>query len=242
MILNGDDELLMETAMGFNRRVHTYGTRPNNEIRISRIEDEGQDGSRFVLEYDEETLEVRIHVPGFHNIMNAAAAASVAMLTGVDKEKISSGLKIYRGTQGRFTPLVISENITLLDDSYNSNPSSLRAMLQTVKAIAGGSRRIIVALGEMLELGEETIPAHIEAGEMVAETKADLFLAMGEHAGYMLKGAVDRGFPSAIAVEVKSHEEMIEKIRDVMKENDLILVKGSRRIGLDRVVRGLREE
>lgn len=242
VILNGDDELLMKSAGRFNRRKYTFGVGRHNNFRADSIEDLGRDGSSFVIRYEGGSLPAQIKVPGYHNVMNALAASSAALCMGVSEDKIAEGLNRYKGTKGRLVPVDITDNITLLDDTYNSNPSSLKAVLQTLKKMAGDNRRIIVALGEMLELGEYTEEAHFEAGEMVAETGVSYFMVMGDHAQQMLKGAVEKGFSSESMSEVKTHDEMTKKIRDVMGNNSLILIKGSRGAGLDRVVRNLLEE
>ena len=88
----------------------------------------------------------------------------------------------------------LPDGVTLVDDTYNCNPASLKAALDSVKALVTGEGRLIVGLGEMLELGDETVPAHLEAGKMVAELGAFCFLAMGEHAPQMIEGAVSKGF------------------------------------------------
>jgi UDP-N-acetylmuramyl pentapeptide synthase len=130
---------------------------------------------------------------------------------------------------------------TVIDDTYNSNPASLRAALDSLKALRDDTGRVIVGLGEMLELGVETVPAHREAGSMVAELGADTFLALGEHAEDMLQGALEAGFPADKATIVTSREEMTHRIREKMQSGDLILLKGSRRMGLERVIEGLQE-
>jgi UDP-N-acetylmuramoyl-tripeptide--D-alanyl-D-alanine ligase len=242
VILNGDDKILMGAAKRFNRKTYTYGTCPDNDIRADKIDDLGQEGSLFEVTYEGGSFPIGIRVPGYHNILNAIAASAIAICMGISVNNITRGLNKYKGTKGRLIPVTLQDNVILLDDTYNSNPSSLGSVLQTVKKMAGDSRRIIIGLGEMLELGEEAIPAHLEAGEMVAETGAGYFLAMGEHARYMLKGAIDKGFPSEMTVEVKSHQDMVNEIKNAMKKDDLILLKGSRRIGLDRVVQDLREK
>jgi UDP-N-acetylmuramoyl-tripeptide--D-alanyl-D-alanine ligase len=92
----------------------------------------------------------------------------------------------------------------------------------------------------MLELGQATASAHLEAGAMAAETRAVCFLAMGEHAAEMIAGALVKGFPAAQAEIVLSHAEMIRKIKAVLQPGDVIFLKGSRRIGLDQVAAGLK--
>jgi UDP-N-acetylmuramoyl-tripeptide--D-alanyl-D-alanine ligase len=129
----------------------------------------------------------------------------------------------------------------LIDDTYNSNPSSLRAALESIGALVHQGTRVIVGLGEMLELGDETVPGHVEAGEMVAEAGADWFVALGDHAPEMIRGAVDKGFPQERAIRVKDHQEMGAKILEMMKPGDLVFLKASRRTGLDRVADRLKE-
>jgi UDP-N-acetylmuramoyl-tripeptide--D-alanyl-D-alanine ligase len=129
-----------------------------------------------------------------------------------------------------------------VDDTYNANPFSLKFALDSLKGLAVNGGRVIVGLGEMLELGEETIPAHLEAGAMVAELGAHYFVVMGEHAREMIQGALEKGFPSEQAAVAGSHEEMAKRIKDVMKKDDLVLLKGSRRSGLEEVARILMGE
>jgi UDP-N-acetylmuramyl pentapeptide synthase len=96
---------------------------------------------------------------------------------------------------------------------------------------------MIIGLGDMLELGEESIPAHVEAGAMVAETGAHYFVVIGDYAQEMIRGAVEGGFPPDRALVAASHEDMAERIRAVTQEGDLVLLKGSRGAALDKVVR-----
>lgn len=127
-----------------------------------------------------------------------------------------------------------------MDDTYNSNPTSLRAAVDSLgdlKAHNGG--RMIVGLGEMLELGEETVEAHIEAGGMVANLDPAYFIAMGDHAQEMKRGAVDKGFPSARAFIAATHEEMTQKIHGELKQGDIVFLKGSRGAHLEKVIEGL---
>ena len=128
----------------------------------------------------------------------------------------------------------------LVDDTYNANPTSLKAALNAVPQLLKKSGSIIVGLGEMLELGNETVQAHREAGGSVAKIGATLFLAMGEHAVDMIEGALEAGMAPGSVKEVLTHEDMVECIKEQVKAYDLILLKGSRRMRLDKVVEGLK--
>lgn len=241
VILFGDDNILMEEAYRFNREFLTFGLKPENDLTATEVKDLGDSGTSYILQYGNKQIPVRLHVPGFHNLINSLAAASVAVCMEEKFENIALGLERFRGVKGRLTPEILPGNVILLDDTYNSNPSSLGAALDAAKSIAGKKKRIIVGLGEMLELGDETENAHVDAGRKVADAGAFLFFTIGAHAHLMLEGAIERGFPSEKAIEVYSHHDMIEKIKSVMGNGDLILLKGSRMMKLDRVAEDLRE-
>ena len=160
------------------------------------------------------------------------------METPVDQ--IVQGLKSFRGIKGRFMPTKLPGGAVLVDDTYNSNPFSLKAALNALKDLKPEGGRVLVGLGEMMELGQETVTAHTEAGGLVAEMAPFFFTAMGEHAKEMIRGAVDKGMPSKMAVLVETHQEMAQALRGKMDAGDLILLKGSRRAGLEKVVENLK--
>jgi len=241
VILNGDDELLMKEASRFKRDVMTFGLRPENDVRATSISSLGKDGVSFELQYKSDAVQAILPVPGLHNVLNALAAASIALAIGEPFGNIPGGLKKYDALKGRFKIISLAHDITLVDDTYNANPSSLHASLNSIKAMAGNGKRVIVGLGEMLELGKETVQAHIDAGRMVSDIGAAWFFAMGEHAHEMAEGATDKGFPSEKALKVETHGEMVDRISEVVTSGDIIFLKGSRRMGLESVVRGLED-
>jgi UDP-N-acetylmuramoyl-tripeptide--D-alanyl-D-alanine ligase len=234
-IINGDDDLLKEEASRIKGGFITYGLRQENVIRADSIRSMGREGMSFNILYQDNCVPVRIKVPGLHNLFNALAAAAVAICMKESFENIVSGLSRFEGIEGRFMTVSLPGGIILVDDTYNSNPSSLKAALDSVKEMADGKMRLIVGLGEMMELGDEAIPAHLEAGAMAAEIGASYLFVMGEHAGEMLTGALEKGFSRKRAVETRSHQEMAQKIEEIAGKDDLILLKGSRETGLEKV-------
>ncbi len=240
-LLYGDDELLMEEASRFEREITTFGLGPGNDIRAGNIKNLGYGGTSFEIEYKGTSIPIGIGVPGMHNLLNALAAASIAICMKEPPDHIREGLNRFEGINGRLRPVYLYDDVILVDDTYNSNPHSLKAALDTLRDLAGG-RRLIVGLGDMMELGDETVSAHREAGAMVAELGVSYFITMGDHAPDMIAGAVDRGFPPEKTGRAVSHSEMAQRIMDVIKEGDLILLKGSRKMGLDKVSRDLKEE
>jgi UDP-N-acetylmuramoyl-tripeptide--D-alanyl-D-alanine ligase len=241
VILFGDDTVLMKEAIRFNRKYFTFGVGPENDVSAEDINISGEGGVSYSLKYRNDSIPVMLPVSGMHNLINSLAAASVAICLNEKKENIARGLKKFKGVKGRLISVILSDDVLLLDDTYNSNPSSLKAALDVAKEKAGCTRRMIVGLGDMLELGDGAIEAHIEAGRVVAGTGARFLFAIGAHARYMREGALDAGFPEERAIMVKSHHDMVKGINDVVEKGDLILLKGSRMMGLEKVVQGLKD-
>ena len=238
-VLNGDDPVLMRAASPFKKKMFTFGKGPENDVRAENIRARDREGISFDIHYETQSFSVKLNVPGFQNVYNGLAAAAVGLQVGLSSEELVEGLGAYKGIHGRFTITRLRGGVILVDDTYNSNPFSLQAAMDSMKDLAEGER-ILVGLGEMFELGNETVKAHLEAGTMVADLGARWFLALGEHAGVMIQGAVDKGFPKQRAVEVRDHEDMEERIRAEMRSGDFVFLKGSRRAGLDKVVERLK--
>ena len=239
-ILNGDDPVLMRAASPFKKQMLTFGKGPENDVRAENIRALDREGISFDIHTENKSFSVKLNVPGFQNVYNALAAAAVGLQVGLSSEEVVEGLRSFKGIHGRFTITELPGGVILVDDTYNSNPFSLQAAMDSMKDLAKG-RRMLVGLGVMFELGHETVKAHMEAGVMVADLGARLFLALGEHAKVMIQGAVDKGFPEEKAVEVRDHKEMEERIRAEMRSGDFVFLKGSRRAGLDKVAEGLKE-
>jgi UDP-N-acetylmuramoyl-tripeptide--D-alanyl-D-alanine ligase len=125
---------------------------------------------------------VRTRVPGVQNVLNSLAAAAICLCLNEPPENIVEGLARFAGVKGRFVVMVLPGGVTVVDDTYNANPLSLKAALDSVEALIDKGSRIIVALGEMMELGDATVRAHQKAGQKVAELGTYHFLAIGEHA------------------------------------------------------------
>ena len=241
MILNGDDEPLMRRASSFTRETITFGLGPGNQVRATRILGRGQEGTAFHLEYQKRSWPVRIKVPGLHNVKNALAAAAVGLVMKEPFENIVEGLGRFSGIRGRFMLELLTNGAALMDDTYNSNPCSLEAALHGVASMKSPHGRLMVGLGEMMELGDSTVQAHRKAGERAAKAGAYSLLAMGEHSREITEGARAGGMPPERLKIVRSHDEMVKEIGDTMRQGDLILLKGSRKMGLEKVAEGLRE-
>lgn len=232
--LNGDDKFLMKAASRYSREMITFGLSDGNDIRAGNIRSLGKDGMSFDLLYRMDSVPVKIRVPGLQNVANSLAASAIGIFMNMSLDQIARGLEEFEGIEGRLKVIHLDDDIILIDDTYNSNPLSVNAAIDSVAEIASG-RRVIIGLGEMLELGDESVNAHFEAGEKVAELGGSHLFAIGEHAADIIKGAVKNGFSPEKSVIVESWVEMARRIEDILEKGDLILLKGSRRIGLERV-------
>ena len=240
VILNGDDERLVKKASLFRKEALLFGLGENNDVRAQRIKNLGKEGVSFDLLYQGASWPVRIRVPGVQHVLNGLAAAAVCFTLNEPPENIIKGLARFEGIKGRFAVTVLPEGVTIVDDTYNSSPLSLKAALESLETLTHRGSRIIVALGEMLELGDATLRAHQEAGQRVAELGPYHFLAIGDHAHDMTGGAVKAGMEKKHAEVVRTHTDMVKRIREEMKGGDLVFLKGSRRMALEKVVEGLK--
>jgi UDP-N-acetylmuramoyl-tripeptide--D-alanyl-D-alanine ligase len=240
-ILNGDDRVLMQAAAAFRKKPVTFGQGLQSTVRAEKIRNLGREGFSFDIHWKGKPFSVRLRVPGFHNVYNALAASAIALSLDLSADRIQEGLSGFEGIPGRFKVVPLPDGSILIDDTYNSNPSSLRLSLESLTALVPQGRRVIVGLGEMLELGGATEAGHVEAGARVADAGADWLVVLGDHAPEIIRGAVDRGFPKKRAIHVKNHKEMGSKILEIMKPGDLVFLKASRRIGLEQVAERLRK-
>ncbi len=238
VILNGDDALLMQHAAPFDKPVMTFGLGEQNDVRAARIEDAGPEGTRFRLEYQGKSWPMHLRSPGFHHLKNALAASAVSLSLNASAEHIARGLKTFRAIKGRFEVISLPGGVTLVDDTYNANPSSLAAAMGSVASLSKGGR-IIVGLGDMLELGDAAAASHSEAGRKAAEGGAFAIFVMGAYAQKVMEGARVAGMPGHRVRCVDTHGEMAKAISDMMSRGDRVLLKGSRRMQLEKVVEAL---
>jgi len=242
VIINGDDSFLINAARTLGGNVMTFGMGSSNDVRAEEVRHTTTGGIAFTLLYRGDAWPVRLGVPGSHNVLNGLAAASVGFAFGLSPDHVVRGLEMFRGMKGRFETVFFPGGIALVDDTYNANPASLKAALNVVASMVQGGRRLIVALGDMKELGAESIPEHRAAGRRVARAGASCFVALGDYAPEMIRGAVEAGLPLKRAFKVCSRNEMVERLAHIVKEGDLIFIKGSRMMALEEVVQRLKQD
>jgi UDP-N-acetylmuramoyl-tripeptide--D-alanyl-D-alanine ligase len=200
----------------------------------------GVEGTSFTLMMEGVTLGITLPLLGGHFVPNALSAVAAASLFGIELEKVKESLEHLSPSPMRMEVLHPEEGVTLINDAYNANPRSMELALEILSEMKGKGRGIAV-LGDMLELGEYSVEAHQLIGKRVAELSVDLLLALGEEAPVLVESARHHGLGSERARVVEGHTEAISILRKTVRDGDWILVKGSRRMGMEKIVEGLTE-
>jgi len=230
LVLNADDPLLWETGRRLRRKVIWFGCRPEADFRASRLSAEPSAASWLV----NDRWELRLRMPGRHNVMNALAALSAASALGEDATRGVEQLASCPTLPGRLS-LAEYQGVLVLDDSYNANPASLQAALEVLAGLQRPGRKV-VALGDMLELGSQSETLHREAGRRLAQAGVDLLLAVGLGARLALAAAWEEGLSSECGRFFGSPEAAGEFLSGFLRPGDSVLVKGSRGMQMERAL------
>ncbi|GIX48726.1 MAG: UDP-N-acetylmuramoyl-tripeptide--D-alanyl-D-alanine ligase [Candidatus Tectimicrobiota bacterium] len=236
-VVNADDPRTLALGRRARGRLVTFGQAVTAEVRGRLLHDAGLDGFRCLLELQGTAWEVHVPLPGRHNLSNALAAAAVGLALAVPPARIVAGLEAYRGVPGRLTVHRLGE-VVVVDDTYNANPQSMQAALAFVQRLEGAGRRLAV-LGDMLELGEAAPALHAEIGAVAARSGLAYLITVGPLARHMAEGAAAAGMPRPRIVCVEDHEAALAVLRRLLEAGDVVLVKGSRGMAMERVVQGL---
>ncbi len=226
ILANGDDELLKNHDFG--RRTRLFGLGEGCDIRAVEIENDGLSGVRCVIEADGARIPVSIPAFGEHMIYAALAGAAAGLALGLSGEQIRRGVSRYApvGSRGR---VIDTGYVTILDDSYNANPTSVRNALESLRGLPG---RHVAVLGDMLELGENGPAMHFEIGRMAADTDA-VIAVCGPLSRHTREGA------GGDALWFEDTDALIAALPRLVRGGDTVLVKASRAMGFGDVVRAL---
>ncbi|MGE4545197.1 MAG: UDP-N-acetylmuramoyl-tripeptide--D-alanyl-D-alanine ligase [Pedobacter sp.] len=236
-VINGDDQRVLQLPVANGVRRLIYGCGSDAEVRAEDVTVDGQ-GVRFRLVLPEGNWPVRLSVPGRYNVHNALAAAAAAYALNMSGMQIVEGLERFRSCAGRMEVAELASGATLLEDFYNANPLAVKAALKALDELPGSGRRIAV-LGDMLELGEAAADLHRETG-LHASKCTDLLILLGERAEDTAAGARQGGMPPQSVWVVKSHDEAVQLLGDLLRPGDRVLVKGSRGMAMEKICKALR--
>jgi UDP-N-acetylmuramoyl-tripeptide--D-alanyl-D-alanine ligase len=233
-ILNYDDPWVRWMADRTNARVFYYGLDPAAELWADHVEGMGLDGIRFRLHYHNEVLHLRVPLIGRHSVHTALRAAAVGLVEGLTWGEVIHGLQEAR-SQLRLVATRSTTGALLLDDSYNASPESTLAALNLLQELEG---RKIAVLGEMLELGQYEQQGHEKVGLRAAEV-ADRLILVGQRAKIIGQAALSGGLSARRITWVEDVPEAIQILRAELKEGDVVLIKGSHGLRMDRIVAAL---
>lgn len=219
-------------------RVLRYGA-AGADARIEDYEDRGLLGSKFRLVLPDDEALVELALPGRHQAENLLAAAAAASVFGVTAAQVARTAASLQAPEHRGRLVTPGNGITLVDDSYNSSPVAVKRLLEL---LAGAQARRVAVLGEMYELGEMSAQAHHDVGRLAGKFCDVLVAVGGEDAERMAAAAKEAGLSEIDVHRAQDAEEATEIVRRILNPGDVVLVKGSRGVGLDRTIASLAGE
>ena len=234
-VLNADDARVAGMARDTRARVVTYGTGARADVRAVTDLVDAADGLSFTIEHGGRRQPVKVGLSGRHNLPNVLAAAGAGIAVGLTLDEIATGLATARPAKGRCV-WRMAGGVRLLDDTYNANPESVRAALDTVKAHRDDAR-VVAVLGDMLELGGIAEDAHRAIGAYAAASGVDMLVGLGRQARTLLDAARAAGIGETHHTE--TFEDTVAFLLKELVPGDLVLVKGSRGMRMERIVDAL---
>ena len=242
-VLNADDERVAKFAEVARGTVIRFGTEARAEFRAESVEDRGLDGSAFDLVSREGRTRLEFPLIGRHNVMNALGALAAASVWGIDADDARRVFPTLTPADKRGEVARYDRGFSVINDCYNSSPEALNSMTQLLAATPGYRRRVVAA-GEMLELGASSAELHRECGRRIAALEhhagtIDWIFAVQGHAADLLRAAVEAGHPESRARYFENSREAAKAIESFVQPGDLLLLKGSRGVKMERILEAL---
>jgi UDP-N-acetylmuramoyl-tripeptide--D-alanyl-D-alanine ligase len=236
--LNCDDAYVSQFGRGFSGKVIYFGRGPCADPRAEHITSLGADGVRVLVRAGEEHASLHLKLLGEHNVANALAAIAVGLESGITLASCCAALEHLEPDEKRGRVVTV-RGAKLINDCYNSNPEALKAMIGTLAAmpVTGDGRRILVA-GEMLELGQLSATLHAACGKAAADAGIDIVLGVRGEASHLVEAAGKAGVQ---AIFFPTPEEAGQWLRENLRAEDVVLLKGSRGVRLERALDRLTE-
>jgi len=233
-IVNADDPLVLELAKSLRIKKITYGIKEPADIQASDIQNKGNHGFTFTAKIFDQAIPVKLPQIGYCNIYNALAALATGHSLGITGKEMNLGLKNYQQIPQR-NEQIHYEGMTLINDTYNANPQSMREALKTLKEINTQGKRFFI-IGDMLELGPLSEPAHHELGQEIAGSNVDYLVTVGPLASLAAESAKVNVQQQLQIEKFNTHDEAANYLLQKVKKGDCLLVKGSRGSKMENVV------
>jgi UDP-N-acetylmuramoyl-tripeptide--D-alanyl-D-alanine ligase len=232
VFINGDDDMLI--SLKCRQKTVSFGLGENCDVRAENISCEGFGGTSCDIVANYRRIHVRIGAYGHHMVMAALAAAAVGMGLGLGDGEIRRGIEAYEPAEGR-SHIISCERCTVVDDCYNANPTSVGSSLASLGDIK--TRRVCI-LGDMLELGKDSASLHRKVGNIAAQSGIDAVICCGERARDIYEGAAEQGSGQEI-IYFDNKEKLIGELRNLIRSGDTVLVKASRGMRFEEIVKAL---
>lgn len=235
VILNGDDPYLWSANGDIDYETLYYGIENKACDIVAKDIKTFSDSSEFTLRIDGEEYRFEINAPGVHHIYNALAAVLVGIKYNMSVENIVAGIKSFEPS-GHRQVIVETDKFTIIEDYYNASPDSMQSGLNVLSITErGDGSRKVACLADMLELGNISKQAHRQVGHVVADSKADCLIVIGNDAKYIAEGAVDNGFDPGNIYYFENNDKAKAELENIVRDGDIILIKGSRGMRLEEI-------
>ncbi|MBI4211691.1 MAG: UDP-N-acetylmuramoyl-tripeptide--D-alanyl-D-alanine ligase [Deltaproteobacteria bacterium] len=238
-IVNDEDPRLQRLATRLKGEVIRFGMQNSSDIRFCHMEMNDLDSMALTISAFGREVTFSLPLPGTHNVMNAMAAMAAGLALGIDLSVAAVRLEAFRPMAMRFERIQLANGVRVVNDSYNANPASMKAAFRTVgAALRKGS--FIAVLGDMLELGADAAMLHEEVGQAAVKLGVAHLFVVGVHARDVVRGALSAGISPDLAHVYDNVEDLTRALLGVMASGDVVLVKGSRGMKMERVVEYLK--
>ena len=236
-ILNADDAYFDYLSSRSKARVISFGESARADVRATSAGLDSKGCCSFRVTTPSGCFDVRVPVPGEHNIKDALAAIAVGEVLDIPHEAMREALAKFVPPEKRSNVIPARRGFVIIDDTYNAGPASMHSALKTLAMMEGG--RKIAVLGDMLELGEHAVESHVELGRAATQAGIDVLIVVGRLAKLISRAAIDAGMPVESVWEFDDSHEAAREVPGKVRERDVVLVKGSRAMRMERIVEGL---
>lgn len=236
LIINNDNDLLHKWNEKNNTyKVKTYGIENKSDIIAQNIE-LYENESKYLVDINNNKYNVEVLIGGKHFIYNSLCAMCVGIEIGIEIEKIIDGIAKFELTKNRMDVQKNSNNVTIINGTYNASYDSMKSSLEYLKNLKG---RKIAVLGDMLELGEYSKKLHEDVGIEAKNNNVDILIVCGKEAKNISQKAIEIGIKKENVFEYDYKQDVISKLKEIMKNGDNILVKASHSMKFDEIVNAI---
>lgn len=235
-LINGDNDLLLEMTSRYPVRKYTFGYKDNCDCKVINISSNDK-GMQIFMQIFAEKISLNFPIPAPKLALNVVAGVSMAYMLGVPIPEIIKQIETYEPADNRLKINYLPTGGIIINDTYNANPVSMQAAIETSRLLKGNNRFVAV-LGDMLELGEYEEEGHREVGRYVATNQVDILITVGSRAKYIAEGAIAAGMDQTRIYHFFDKTECLTFLHHNLNYTDIILFKASRGLELETLIEG----